>query len=32
MSGLEIGYWVHRACTRRGLATAAGPGTVSSGA
>ena len=21
--GLEIGYWVHRACTRRGLATAA---------
>ena len=20
--GLEIGYWVHRACTRRGLATA----------
>jgi len=26
--GLEIGYWVHRACTRRGLATAASAALV----
>jgi RimJ/RimL family protein N-acetyltransferase len=26
--GLEIGYWVHRACTRRGLATTASAALV----
>jgi ribosomal-protein-serine acetyltransferase len=26
--GLEIGYWVHQACTRRGLATAASAALV----